>query len=388
MKEYEADGANGRWSGKGKPAYWVAFGLLLLLGLFACGALLAWAATAVPQISATIRQEATPEEAGAATAVGPTPTPIIGLSRSNPYPFGSTVTLPNWEVTMLEAPIRGAQAWAILQDANMFNAPPPEGYEYLLLHLRVVNRRSDEAKKWLGVHVTGSANVLHYSFYNVLVPPAPILETWLPGNTQSEGWNAYTIAQGEQNLQLFIQDMGDWTAPPYYLALTAEEQLPIFTAGLAGIVRTDVGAEQSQPAGIGQITTSANWEVQLLQVVRGAEAWQRLLAANRFNNPPEEGFEFVLAQLRIRYIGSDEGPHHVNRHTHFAVRNWHTEAWQRSTGIAPKPELEAALFPGGEVVGWLPLPVALEDTDPILCFMPDGRITSSTRYFLLRSDGR
>lgn len=386
MKGYED--ANGRWPGSGKRAYVVAMGLLLLLGLFACGALLAWATTAVPQTISAIRQGATAAESGTATAVDPTPTPIIGLSRSQPHPPGSTVILPGWEVTLLEPPIRGAQAWAMLQDANWFNTPPPEGYEYLLLNLRVVHRQASDKERYLALHVTGTANVVHYSFHNNQVPPGPILETWLPGQTASEGWNAYTIQQGEQNLLLLIQDMEDYRQPIHYLALTDEAPLQIFTPGLAGVTRTEIGADLHQPASVGQITISANWEAQLLQVVRGAEAWQRMVAANRFNKPPEEGFEFVLAQVRVRYIGTEEGPHYISRYAQFEVRNWFTEEWQRASGIPPKPELDAALFPGGEVVGWIPLPVATEDASPILRFTPEYRVTSATRYFLLRADGR
>jgi hypothetical protein len=41
------------------------------------------------------------------------------------------------------------------------------------------------------------------------------------------------------------------------------------------------------------------WMTEVLDVVRGADAFEMLQEANPFNNPPPEGYEFVLASVNV-----------------------------------------------------------------------------------------
>lgn len=65
--------------------------------------------------------------------------------RSNPLPFGDTITVKeniyddsynayasSLEITLLEM-IRGDEAWEVIQNENEFNEPAEEGYEYALV---------------------------------------------------------------------------------------------------------------------------------------------------------------------------------------------------------------------------------------------------------------
>jgi|Deesub1362A_J573_1020465.scaffolds.fasta_scaffold01962_15 hypothetical protein len=60
----------------------------------------------------------------------------IGTSRSNPFPRTGIISTQNWDIKVLEIK-RGVEAWDDIKAANMFNEPPPKGWEYLLVKLWV-----------------------------------------------------------------------------------------------------------------------------------------------------------------------------------------------------------------------------------------------------------
>lgn len=319
-----------------------------------------------------------------------TPVPV-GFSRSNPHPPGSTVSLAHWQVTVLQEPIRGLQAWEMVQAANQFNDPPAENQEYLLLLVQVSHTRTTEEEKSISLHLTGAANVVHYSFYNSQVPPAPPLNTFLAGQAQSTGWEVFTIYQGEGNLLLLIEDLANYDEPPQYLALTADPPPTVPAALLRDIQRTEVGASPESPAVLGDIATSAGWQMQVMEIIRGNAAWERLLATNRFNDPPEPGYEYLLVHCRVAYLGLAEGPHYLSQYSHFAALSANGQEYERPSLVLPDPEMFGKLFPGGEISGWLAFAVRVDDPAPLLRFAPSpaGNDTADdVRYFLLVADGR
>lgn len=313
-----------------------------------------------------------------------------GYSRGNPHPAGSTVSLTQWDVAVDGDLIRGPAAWKMLQEANMFNDPPPAGHEYLLVPLRIAHHRLTTTEKTLGLHVTGSANVIHFSFDNSQVPPEPILNNYLPGPAKSQGWEVYILVEGEGNLVLIIDDLDDYEEPTRYLALTDEPPPAIPVDELSRIQRTSVGASLQEPAAVGAITTSAEWQMQVLEVVRGEAAWQMLQERNQYNDPPPPGFEYVLVLARVRSLGLADEARSVSRFTHFVALNQAEEEYARPSLVVPEPELSGSLFPGGEIAGWLAVQVAENDANPLLKFEPYafGQSDAQVRYFWLAGYGR
>jgi len=89
-------------------------------------------------------------------------TPISSLD--NPGPSGTRVS------------------YDALMEANMFNEPPRDGLEYILLKLHVRNLGTEEEAEDIGgnmFHVTGDNNVLYR--YPYVVEPEPELEVPHPG---------------------------------------------------------------------------------------------------------------------------------------------------------------------------------------------------------------
>ncbi len=314
----------------------------------------------------------------------------VGFSRSNPHPVGSTVSLTHWNVAVVGEPIRGQEAWEMLREANMFNDPPAAGQEYLLVQMGIAHTRGTSEEETLGLHVTGSTNVIHFSFDNGQVPPEPILDNSLPGPAKSQGWEVYNLAEGEVNLVLIIDDLDNYEEPTQYLALTDAPPPAIPTAELTSIQRTNVGVTTQEPAGMGDIATSAEWQVQVLEVVRGESAWQALQETNQYNDPPPAGFEYVLVRARVRYLGLTDEAQSISRFSNFVALNSSEEAYEGPSLVVPAPELSGSLFPGGEITGWLALQVADNDAAPLLKFEPYsfGDSDAEVRYFWLGGFGR
>lgn len=107
----------------------------------------------------------------------------------------------------------------------------------------------------------------------------------------------------------------------------------------------------------------------VLEVLRGEPAWQRIQAANQFNNPPPQGFEFVLIRTKVEYVGDDKGVLEMNKNDMAIVTNGRIIRWSDTIGYNPccvEPEFDFSLLAGGYGEGWLALPVAINDNDPLL----------------------
>ena len=338
----------------------------------------------------TVAETAVPTTTPTVTSIPATATPPpVGYSRSNPYPQGSVITLQQWEVAVVGSIIRGDEAWQLLQAANFLNEPPPDGSEYLLVQFRVAHTGQTDEEQSISLHVTGSQNVLYYSFNNGQVPPDPILDTNLPAPAKSEGWKAYTIAAGEGNLVLMVEDLRNYDEPPQYVALTDDPAPDIPYDKLSDIQPSSVGNAPDNAAAVGQTAVNLSWQITVQEMIGGDAAWQRLLETNRFNDPPPPGMEYVLCRVRVRYVGLEEGPEMISRYSHFWVQDGQGEKVERPSLVVPEPEMFVELFPGGEFIGWLAFQVAINDPSPLLVFDPDTFLSENgaRRYFIVRMKG-
>ena len=100
--------------------------------------------TSTPSHTNTPAATNTPEPTNTPTATN-TPKTELG-TFSNPFPFkrrvGLTMTSEGKEISFefrIDEVIRGEDAWSIIKQANMFNDPPPDGYEAILIKIYVKN---------------------------------------------------------------------------------------------------------------------------------------------------------------------------------------------------------------------------------------------------------
>ena len=359
---------------------------LLLAASLACGSETVSPTAEQAQAPPTTASEATeslePANTPEPTSVPPTPTPQpIGMNRSNPFPRSEVVSAPNWDAQVLEV-VRGDEAWQAIQAANQFNEPAPEGMEYLLVKLHVKSTYADSDEHLISgsdFKVTGD-RLIEY-FTASVVEPDPQLDAQLFTGGETEGWSPYLIGQGEGNLILIVDELMSFDENRLrFIAL--DEGASISVAPELGDIRpTDLGKERGNPAPLGETVTTEDWEVTILEVVRGDDAWTMVQEANQFNDPPEEGMEYIAVKVHVRYISTVDESTQIDD-SYFKTTGSASVLYDWPSVVDPSPELNITFFPGGEYEGWVILQSAQGETDLVAVFEPLFDFSGENKRFL------
>lgn len=93
----------------------------------------------------------------AVAPVTPSP-PAPGTTRTNPFPLGSAVKVPDWTVAISSV---NFDAWPQVQAANMFNDPPAPGWVDIVVSLTMTYTGSSTGNPYAGneLHYVGASNV-------------------------------------------------------------------------------------------------------------------------------------------------------------------------------------------------------------------------------------
>lgn len=110
---------------------------------------------------------------------------------------------------------------------------------------------------------------------------------------------------------------------------------------------------RENPIPIGQkAQVGPNWEVTILEIV--PDAWSIIEAENMFNEPPEEGYQYVMAKVQFSYIGEESGTPWVNLSLRYLGSDGN--AYSEGVGVVPKAFSDIGeQFPGATAegnVGW------------------------------------
>ena len=54
-----------------------------------------------------------------------------------------------------------------------------------------------------------------------------------------------------------------------------------------------------------EVKVGSDWNVELVEII--PDAWSIIKKENQFNEPPEEGHQYVMAKLKVTYIGEESG---------------------------------------------------------------------------------
>jgi hypothetical protein len=115
------------------------------------------------------------------------------------------------------------------------------------------------------------------------------------------------------------------------------------------------------------------------EVLRGAEAWDRLRRESASNRPPESGFEYVLARIRFEFAarGKPGDKNYALKGDQFAAfASDGSTQYPPANVRAPNPGLDRALRSGESSEGWVAFIVARGDRSPFVVFQADVRVLS------------
>ena len=296
------------------------------------------------------------------------------MSRSNPFPANQLASLPNWDVQVLEV-IRGEEAWKAIQATYDTNIPPYEGMEYLLIKLYVKSTYADSEDHNINLcnfSVTGDHLNLYTCGSAPVIGPKPQLDFNLVSGAEAEGWAQFMVAQGEGNMILvFDEEMNFDGDSEWFIALDEGASTSV-SPDLVEIKPNDLGTDRSDPAPMNVKVITEDWEVTVLEVVRGDEAWRMVKEASSNNEPPASGMEFIAIKSRVRSINSEDIPRLVfGNGGLYAITGSENVVYGDSPVMyLPDPALACFVYPGGECEGWSVFEIGAGETGVILIFQP------------------
>jgi hypothetical protein len=307
----------------------------------------------------------------------------LGMSRSKPYPNSQVASTPNWDVKVIDT-MRGSAAWQAISAANQFNDPAPAGMEYLLVKIHVKSTYTDNNAHSISdadFRVTGDS--LRENWFAYVVSPSPALDANLYAGGEAEGWTTYLVGIGEGKLILIVDELYNYTDGHLrFIALDDGASISVDPA-LDSITPTSIGTQRSSPALRAQTITTEDWEITVLDVVRGTAAWDMVRDANQFNDPPAVGMEYVAAKLRARYISTVDKSERTNN-LYIRTTGNANVLYDNPWVVDPDPEFDATLFPGGSYEGWVVTQVATGETGIMLVIQSLYDLSGvNTRYLSL-----
>lgn len=139
--------------------------------------------------------------------------------------------------------------------------------------------------------------------------------------------------------------------------MTLRTTLPQETAG--------IGLSRANPVPLGEVAQAGPLEIQVVQVLAGADAVAEVLGASSMNSEPRDGTTFVAVNLLVRNAGKN--PLWVNNDDFGLTGD--TGLVRRFLGaLPPAPPLDQMIQPGEEITGWIALSAGVEENDLLLLF--------------------
>lgn len=323
-----------------------------------------------------------------ATATPEPVVPIVGASRQNPAPLNTEFRGKTWAFSITNV-VRGAEANALIADANMFNGAPAEGSEYVLVTVKVTNiSTEDKAENVMlatYIRLTGSRNQL-YDMASV-VEPVQLKGDVFP-NGSVEGQIAFEVPSDETNL-IFVLNESFSFVPALYVAYDAGASM-VPDPGIV-LADTSIGLSRDTPANTNETMVINPIVFRIDEVVRGADAAKMVQDANQFNNPPADGMEYVCIKITLKYLGdgqSDSIYSTVLANNEFRLIGSQNVLYDVPTVVEPAPQFSDmdanSIYAGGIISGWIVREVPAGETGLLLQYQPQfDFFDRSMRYIAL-----
>lgn len=152
------------------------------------------------------------------------------------------------------------------------------------------------------------------------------------------------------------------------------------------------GNSRTNPAGLNEVFKVEKddlfagrviYEIELTEIISGSEALTIVREANRFNEIPEEGKEYILARFRFKIIETEaDEPYNVN-HAQFDVVSEDGITYDDFISVSGlEPNLRRDLYEGAELDGYTYF-IVNQDDAPVAAY---DRGRSGEIWFDLRAE--
>lgn len=128
----------------------------------------------------------------------------------------------------------------------------------------------------------------------------------------------------------------------------------------------------SQTIKIEDYSKSYTATVTVLSTERGASAWEKIKAANSYNDAAPEGKEYVLAKIKVAVNNvKDDAAVSIRGYSMFDAFTQNNEKYKDVFVVEPEPELEADIYSGASTEGYVVFCVNKSDQNPKIVFGRD-----------------
>ena len=312
-----------------------------------------------------------------------------GQNRKNPIPIGKLISIPGWDVEVREF-LRGEAALKVINTAEWQADSLPEGQEYALARVFIRNTSLDENSESLGISemfMTGDKNRLYGDSMDGWPQPEFLFEDMYTAEAV-EGWVDGVVPIGEKNLELVLDVAGDDQRATRFFALDDGASISL-DKEMAGIKPNDLGIKFENPAAAGEKVITQDWELTLVESIRGQEAETLLEKENPYYEAPEAGTERFLMHMKLKYINLNDLPAWVGS-SQFKALDDSGYTFQGNNVYPPRTEdwIGETVLPGAELDGWVAV-AGSQGADQVVVefYPPENGIESSfqnIRYFTVK----
>jgi hypothetical protein len=205
-----------------------------------------------------------------------------------------------------------------------------------------------------------------------------------------EGWIDAVIPTEEQNLMVVLNVIEDSVRYTRFLALEEGASISL-PAEYANLRPNELGVDFSVPAAPGQQVISSDWEISILNSIRGQEAETILKEGNSNYSPPEAGLEHLLLQVHLVYLNPNDNPIWIGGDQFSAVDESGYKIqgeWIYIPSQSDRVWLSKLILPGAELEGWVAVNITAGKDQVVIGFDPDyyasERTDQNLRYLAIK----
>jgi len=165
----------------------------------------------------------------------------------------------------------------------------------------------------------------------------------------------------------------------YWINIKVNTLLTVYAPG-SPPKHGEPGSSRFFPADIGTPVTCAYEDyfgsysalITVKELIRGPQAWSMIIDANMFNDPPREGYEYILVKIKFELLSAPtaETYYRIDGRQFDAVSN-EGLVYDTPSVVEPEPQLDIKLYPGAFYEGWATFEVYETDSSPVLNFGMD-----------------
>ncbi len=113
--------------------------------------------------------------------------------------------------------------------------------------------------------------------------------------------------------------------------------------------------------------------ITLVEVISGEEAWKLIEAKNKFNDPPGEGKQYIMAKFSVHYhtdISGEDRPLELNTHDFSYSTSTYAivDMVDMPSVVEPDPAFDIELYEGATGEGWVVFLADADDPSPKAVF--------------------